>query len=276
MISLVVVIAAYIGNWYLWNPVGRDDDSTDEVLSSAAPTKVALPPVENRVFAVGEKLHYDIVYKGLTVGHALIQVKAGPTVNGLPTLQYVSTAQSTKFFDAFFKVRDQNISTVDNASLFSLVFDQTLREGRYRAERHYTFDYEKGTFAASEKRTKKGKIRNKEGTLETPLHDVLSALYFARTRDLAPGQELDLSVFRDNAVKTLPVKIGPELKELKTKLGKLSCLRVEPVLQGDSLFRSKDNTLVVWMTNDERKLPVLLEAAISVGLVRAKLVKWEK
>ena len=190
------------------------------------------------------------------------------------SIKYVSKAKSTHFFDLFFKVRDENVSTVDKASLFSLSFDQNLHEGSYQAVRHYDFDYLNKKFTVEKK--KKGKINKSEGTLDAPLHDVLSALYFARTVDLSPGRDLSLSIFRDNSGKPLPIKIGASLKNQKTPLGTFSCLRVEPAIKGDSIFKSKDGKLVVWMTNDKKKLPVLIEANASVGLVRVKLTKWEK
>lgn len=276
VLTSVVIVVLIGAAWYFFrHPVDIDpaEDATPGGIFPAA-MRLELPPVENKAFAAGEKLHYKVIYKGITVGHSLIEIKDGPLVNERPTLKYVSTAKSTKFFDAFFKVRDENVSTVDKQSLFSVAFDQNLREGRYRAERHHTFDYQQRKFISLEK--KKGKTKNKEGTLEAPIHDVLSALYSVRTRDLAPGRDFTLSIFRNNTGKPLPVIIGPEPKVLKTVLGKVSCLRVEPMIQGDSLFKSKDNKLVAWMTNDEKKLPVLMEAKISVGLIRVKLDKWEK
>jgi len=232
-----------------------------------------LPPINNTAFKAGEKLHYDIIFKGLTVGHATIEITNGPMVNGRPTLKYTSKAESTHFFDLFFKVRDENTSTVDKASLFSLSFDQNLSEGHYRALRRYDFDYLHKKFTTEEKR--EGKIKKSVGTLQAPLFDVLSVMYFARTIPLSPGRDIVLSIYRDKAGKPLPIRIGSSLKTKKTPFGTFSCLRVEPLLQGDSIFKSKEGGLVVWITNDEKKLPILMEANSTVGLIRVKLMKWE-
>ncbi len=276
LISVIVALMGF-GTWYFFLTPHDIETFEDAAVGNIFPGtggNLQLFSVENNAFAAGEKLYYNIIYKGITVGHALVEVREGPLVNDRPTLKYVATAKSTKFFDAFFKVRDESVSTVDRASLFSVAFDQSLHEGRYKAVRNSVFDYRQRRFASAEKR--KGEIKNKEGIIVAPFHDVLSALYFVRTRELTPGKDLTLSIFRNNTGKPVPIKIGPELQELKTTLGKVSCLRVEPMIQGDSLFRSKDNKLVVWMTNDKTKLPVVMEATISVGLVRVKLDKWEK
>lgn len=278
-IGLAIVALMAGGGWYFFQRVldmDWDDVSAPKLVMPAMTSSIELPPVTNNAFAAGEKLHYNVIYKGVTVGHALIEVKNGPLVNGRPTWQYISTAKSTPFFDAFFKVRDKNISTVDQASLHSVAFDQNLREGRYRAIRQYTFDYKKGKFASSEKKSKTGETRNREGELEKPLHDVLSSLFYVRTQQIKPGRNLNLSFFHKGVHKPLPIGVDSEVKELKTALGKVSCLKVEPMIQGDSIFKSKDSKLTVWMTNDRKKIPVLMEAKIGVGLVRVKLDKWEK
>ena len=241
----------------------------------AVVTGLELPAIENKAFAVGERLSYNVIFKGVTVGRTVVEVKAGSAVNDRPTLQYISTSETNKFFDDFFKVRDENVTTVDQASLFSVAFYQNLHEGHYEAVRHYNFDYLQKKFTASEKK-KHNTTKKKEGTLDAPLYDVLSALYSVRARELTPGHDITVSIFRDNTGKPLTIKVDGVLKELKTALGKVSCLRVEPMLQGDSLFKTQDNRLVVWMTNDKNKIPVLMEATISAGLIRIKLDKWEK
>ena len=68
------------------------------------------------------------------------------------------------------------------------------------------------------------------------MNDVLSALYSARARELKPGRDFRLIIFRKNTGIVVTVKIAPELKELKTTFGVVSCLRLEPLIQGDSLF----------------------------------------
>jgi len=272
LISLVIAtVITGIALFFFFNVDHREEDEAEGNPAAWTETKIELPPVENNAFSVGEKLHYNVIYKGITVGHASIEVIDGPIINDRPTLKYVTTAQSTKFFDNFFKVRDKNISTIDKASMFAVAFDQSLHEGKYRAQRHHIFDYPSKKFSSSE--TRKGVAKNKEGPLEAPVHDVLSALYYVRTLPLKPGRDLTLTIFRNNTGKQIPVRIDAETKELKTALGRIPCLRVEPMIQGDSLFKSEGSKLVVWMTNDERKLPVLMEATIGVGLVRVKLNK---
>lgn len=229
----------------------------------------AEPPAGERVFSVGERLHYDIVFKGLPVGQATLSVTEGPPVNGRPTLQFTSTAKSHLVFDPFFKVRDENVSTVDEASRYSVAFHQRLNEGQFHADRRFTFDYAGNSFVSSI--TANGKTEYREGALPHPVHDVLSALYAVRLLPLQPGQDVTVPIFRHDGTRQMLVKIGAEPVLLKTAVGKVECLRVEPMLDGISLFRSKDNKLVLWMTNDHRKLPVMMEATVGPGLVRAKL-----
>lgn len=270
------ILLASIGLLYLSrHPFGRGGRGNATMdISTTTVTALELPAVENKAFSIGEKLTYNVIFKGVTVGHTVIEVKPGAPLNGRPTWQYISTSRSTKFFDAFFKVRDENVSTVDAASLFSVAFYQNLHEGKYQAVRHYNFDYQQGVFSSTEK--KKTGTKTKAGPLDAPFYDVLSALYAARARPLTPGRELKMAIFRNDKGIPLSIKVDGVLKELTTvPFGKVNCLRVEPMIQGDLLFKDKDNRLVVWMTNDEKKIPVLIEATIGAGLIRVKLDKVE-
>ena len=38
--------------------------------------------------------------------------------------------------------------------------------------------------------------------------------------------------------------------------------------------RTQDGRLVIWMTDDEPKVPVLIEATASLGVVKVRLVEW--
>jgi len=231
---------------------------------------IDLSTTTNNAFQAGEKLNYGIVFKGMTVGHGTLAVYEDEPVNGRPTLKLESTSRSTKFFDLFCKVRDLNSSIIDQASLFSLVFHQNLNEGKYHAMRNYHFDYQKRLFQAEE--TEKEK-KTFEGALTAPVHDILSALYYTRTLPLQPGQDLTVPVYRNGKVVDMVVKVAPKTKKIKTPAGTFDCLLIEPLVQGDSIFRSTDGRLLIWMTNDAKKTPVLIEATATVGNVRVRLLE---
>lgn len=237
------------------------------------PLGFVLPDVSQVPFRKGEELNYKITYKGLTVGHATLSVREGPVIRGRTTLEFISTAKSTSLIDHFFKVRDYNASTVDKKSLYSLQFHQNLHEGRYEAIRNYQFDYIAKTYHSDELHDEKK--TEWEGKLEKPVHDVLSAFFITRTGSFQPGESRHISVYRNGKVKEMRVTVGSEEKTVKTPAGSFSCLLVEPDVQGDSIFRGKNGGLRIWMTQDDRRLPVLIQASVTFGHVSVRLNEFQ-
>ena len=59
---------------------------------------------------------------------------------------------------------------------------------------------------------------------------------------------------------------------VKSVLGEVPCIKVEPVLDGDGIFVSKGR-IFIWLTDDERRIPVLMECEIALGSIKAKLLE---
>lgn len=226
-------------------------------------------PLANTAFEGPEELLYNVHFKGMKVGEATLQVKNGRLVNGRPTLHLTSQARSSSFFDTFFKVRDFNFSLVDRASLASLSFHQNLQEGRYHVTRNVTFNYSEKEWRYSEEYKKKRSV--KMGPLKHPIHDILTSIYVARILALPPGTSETLRLFHRGAFLDLPMTVGARVKTVRVPAGSFEVLRVQPEITGDSIFRSEKGALVIWMTNDKRRIPVLIEAQIPVGKVSVRL-----
>jgi hypothetical protein len=58
---------------------------------------------------------------------------------------------------------------------------------------------------------------------------------------------------------------------IETALGKKDCVVIEPIIQGDGLFKAKGK-LYIWLTNDEACLPVLMKSEITIGAIEAELI----
>jgi len=61
-------------------------------------------------------------------------------------------------------------------------------------------------------------------------------------------------------------------EKVEVPAGSFSCLIIEPVLKGEGLFQQKGR-LRIWVTDDERKLPVLMKTEILIGTIDVKLKK---
>ncbi len=218
-----------------------------------------------------ERLEYEIYWGLMNVGSAYLQMDKIVMADGRPAYHIVSGAKSAAFIGNFYTVADVNESWLDTAGLYSHGYYKNIREGGHRVNEWVIFENSSGTFRG-EKMNKKREVSAVSGTLAGPVQDVLSALYLVRTMGLEPGSEKAITV---NTKKNweMNVKVRKREKE-STSYGKFKCVLVEPRLGDDGLFVAKEGKkMLVWITDDELRLPLILKAEIFIGSVTAKLVK---
>jgi hypothetical protein len=244
------------------------------ILASAPPASaqefVWRQPSANEAFQPGEKILYVIKYGFVPSGFATLEVPAVETVNGRPAYHIVSRAKTNKGTDIFFKVRDRNESWMDVESLCSLRFHQNLREGFHRRQTRTDYDHPAGRFVYWKKR--KGKEYTEEGGIPAFVQDVLSSLYYIRTQPLEVGKDYTLDV--NSGGKTWPLKVHVKRKKkVRVPAGKFDCLHIEPILAGEGIFQ-QEGKLEVWLTDDHRKIPVLMRSRVMVGAFDAEMKKY--
>lgn len=218
----------------------------------------------NRAFQVGEHLVYAVKYMGITAGIATMSVE--DTVRLGDHLCYVITnrTQSTKEFSVVYKVDDRATSWLDAERFVSRRFEKHLREGDYRADQVVWFFQERNVAFYPSK--------NLEVSTPACVMDVLAALYYVRLLPLEPGQEILLD-HHDNR-KNYPLLVKVHRRErVNTDAGTFACVVVEPLMRVPGLFKHK-GTIMVWMTDDERHMPVLMKSKIPVGSVNAVLTDY--
>lgn len=218
--------------------------------------------IKNVAFGVNEKLSFDINYGFINAGTAEMEVARLVDYENRPCYQLVTHAKSNSFFSSVYKVEDRVESIIDAVGLYSWRFEKKLREGKYRAERIYTFDQ------------RNGRVFYKNDTIETPsfVQDALSALYFIRTQDLKVGQSLFFESFADGKLYTMEVRILKKEK-ITVEAGTFDCLVVEPLMQAVGVFKHQGN-LKVWLTDDRLRMPVLMKSKVLVGSISAELTDY--
>lgn len=94
------------------------------------------------------------------------------------------------------------------------------------------------------------------------VQDVLSAIYFLRTQPLEVGKTLEVTVIDSGRVYKVPVRVV-EKKRLKTVLGRVEALRLDPDVYGPNRMIAGEGQFTIWLTNDTRRIPV--SARIKTG-----------
>jgi hypothetical protein len=222
--------------------------------------------IDNKAFTKGEEFVFDVNYGFVTAGEARMSIPRYTTINGRQCFGIEFNVKSKPFFDNFYKVRDHYETHVDVDGLFPWKFVQQIREGGY--SRDFSAWFDQGRHRAM----------TTEGQHPIPpfTQDILSAFYFMRTynyESLKPGQQVYLKNFYRDSTYTLTIKfIGKETIEVAA--GNFRTVVLEPIMKEGGLFKSSGR-LLVWLTDDERKMPVQVKAEIPIGSIKAELTSFK-
>lgn len=222
--------------------------------------------IENNAFREGEKLTFDVKYGFVTAGIAEMAVQNTRKLAGRDVYHVTFRVNTVPAFDPFFIVRDRYETFLDVEGLFPWRFEQHIREGKYTKDFSAFFDQRRG-FA-----------KTSGGTFEIPpnVNDILSAFYITRTfdfSDMKPGDRFHLENFYNDKVYPLDViYLGKE--RITVEAGTFDCIMVEPLVVEGGLFKNEGN-IIVWLSDDELKIPVKVKTKVIIGSIDSELTAYE-
>jgi hypothetical protein len=216
-------------------------------------------------FSDGEKLVYTMGWGPLHAGYAILASQPD-TENG--TTIITGKGATNSFFSAIFKVRDYYRTIMDTEGMYALFFEQHIREGKYRANRWDLYDQVRN-LAFTERQ--KPPFFNCKPFAQS----LMSLVYYLRTLSFKPGDSLSIVCFVDTMCHTVHMKCM-ERKTLRLDAGTFDCLLVKPYLVGKGRVFRKEDDIRVWFTNDEYKMPVIIESKITWGTLYARLIWYSR
>lgn len=224
-------------------------------------------------FAYGEELHFEAEFSRallhkLDVADLKFRATRTPldaanskSAESQPyALTFSADVSSKGFFARLFniKFREQVESTVEPIT-FTVQKTTILDESgkRVRATES-TFDASKGRmiWTSRDPNNPAAEPRHAITEFSGQLQDVLSAIYFIRTQPLEVGKTFEVFIGDGGKVYTIPVRVV-EKKRMKTILGRVDVLRVNPELFGPGrLIDDEKGEFSIWITDDARHIPV--------------------
>jgi hypothetical protein len=173
------------------------------------------------------------------------------------SLRLTGDVSSKGFFAKLFNLRfrEQIESTVEPAS-FTVTKTKKIDEQGKRARISET-TYKNGKVLWTEHDPNNPADTGREVTapFAGQIQDVLSAIYFLRTQSLEIGKTLEITVSDSGRVYKVPVRVV-EKKRMKTALGRVEALRVDPEVFGPDGMIPSEGRFSIWFTNDNRRIPV--------------------
>ncbi len=253
-----IMIAATLLSLSLWA----------QPMDTTAFNKSDIRVVNKDIFYPGEELNYVLHYGIINAGEATLKVEKSDYkgFDNRPVWKVVGTGKSVGAFNWFFKVRDRYESYIDAKGVFPFAFVRRVDEGGFKINQDYIFKPEEQTVDNG---------KGKTFSTEKYAQDMISAFYYARTLDVDNaeiGQIFTIPSFVDDENFPLKIKyIGKE--EVDGKAGEFRCLKFVPVLQKGRIFKDEED-LVVYVTDDKNKVPVLIQASVLVGSIKMELTSY--
>lgn len=228
--------------------------------------------IENSSFEGGEQLVYKVYYNW-----NFIWLSAGEVTFNVKDLghayELIAIGKTYPSYEWFYTVDDYYYSIVDKETLLPKKFMRDIKEGTYYLYDNVEFDQEARQGVSLRGKTKDSTTL-KEFVTPSCVQDLLSILYFVRNmnfEEMEDGDAFPVNLYLDLETYPLAVTLKERAERKKIKgLGRYDVMRLSPDLLEGQVFEDGDE-MNIYVSNDNNRIPLLIESPLSVGSVKAVL-----
>lgn len=227
---------------------------------------------QEKAYQDGEWFKFRIHYGFVTAGYATLEVNE-TKLNNKEVYHVKGVGETIGVSKFFFNVEDYYDSYIDKEKDIPYKFIRKIDEGGHTKDIEIDFNHYTGKALVHNK-----KHKTKEYvSFPQDAQDMVSAFYYLRnnldTKNIKVGETVNMNMFFDNEAYKFKLKfLGRDV--LRTKFGKIPVMKFRPYVQAGRVFKEKES-LTVWVTDDDNKMPVLIKADLAVGSLKASLVEFK-
>ncbi len=231
-------------------------------------TLVGFDTQNEPAYNTGEWFRFRVHYGIINAGYATLEVKDAVKKNK-NVFHVIGKGYTTGMSRFFFKVEDLYESYIDKVTGNPYQFVRKIDEGGYKKNQEGFFNH------TSDQVLVKDYKRNTEKKFSVPnnTQDIMSAFYYLRNHPnvdkLKIGEAIAIDMFFDDETTKFRLKlIGRE--DINTKFGTVSTMVFRPLVQSGRIFKEEES-LTVWISDDNNKIPIRIKASLVVGSIKADL-----
>ncbi len=233
---------------------------------------VSFKPQKESAFQSGEWFKFRIHFGLINTGYATLEVKEA-VVNNKKDFHIIGKGYTVGVSKFFFNVNDLYESYIDKETGNPDQFVRKINEGGYTKNQEGFFNHSENKVLVKDYK------HSTENTFTIPKNtqDILSSFYYLRNYSnidkMKPGEFVAIDMFFDDTTTKFKLKfIGRD--DITTKFGVISTMVFKPLVQSGRVFKEEES-LTVWISDDENRLPVRIKASLVVGSLKADLESFK-
>ena len=218
----------------------------------------------NVPFENGEKLIYELDFRIFSAGEATFEIKLD-SINNSEAYKISVKMKTNSFLDKFFKIRNDLNIWIDKMQFHLLKIDKKIREKKYKKDFTAIINVSDTTVT----------VNNKIKSLPSMVLDPTGAIYYYRTLNLDIGNRYNFTSYDSGKIKDVELYVKKQ-KNISVPAGDFKCFELIPSsIDGKSLFKN-NGKMKIWISNDDRHLPVKIEQNTTIGKIILNLKKYSK
>lgn len=231
--------------------------------------------LENTAWQDGEeltyKLYYNLSFIWIPAGEVTFRLKESDE-----TFEAQIEGRSYKSYDNFFRVRDLFFCSINKETMRPLTFIRRAEEGDHYSYDSLMFDYKSNSIYSFSGTTRSTAVSD-TFNLEDCTESLVSIMYNLRNIDInkySTGDRIESKIFFDNEYSPITIDyINKEHKKVRG-IGEIEAIKVRPKVIIGTVFK-QDDIMNVWVSDDNNKIPVVIESPIRIGKVKAILSRHQ-
>ena len=249
--------------------VGKSDAKPVPFSDGVAAPSRPMPFTDGEVLAYEGKI--SKIIKGIAIADLIFTVsRQGP--NGDYKVKADANSKGTLLKMFRYSFSQQIDSTIDGTELRSKkTVKRDVQRDRIR-ESEAVFNYKERsvTYTEIDPKEPMRPPRKIASEIGPDTLDMVAGLYTLRTLPLAVGKVFEMEISDSGLFYKIPVRVTAR-EQQKTVVGNVWCFRVEPNVFGEGMPIEKEGSMIIWITDDARRLPVRSQVNSPIGRVEIKL-----
>jgi hypothetical protein len=224
----------------------------------------------------GEKLTFDVSYFAVSAGLFTLEILPHKKINDREVYHIRGNAVTSQVFNLFYRLNDSVETFLDFQGLFSHRFHIVLDETQQSRDALELYDHEKAqTYYWNRWNHKeRGYTETKEfQTMPRFGQDSLSVLYYLRTLPLPDGSVTTIPVVSEGKSWDAVVTVLRR-ERMSTPMGWRQVIVLKPETRFQGVLKKQGDSFL-YLTDDENRIPVRLEAKVRIGTVVGALIAYE-